>query len=50
MGPQPIIKENIQEDDIPPSMVGSHLVLPLLENLVEGILGNLNFSQHFLKQ
>ena len=51
MGPQPIIKENIQEDDIPPSMVGSHLILPLLVDPVEGILGDLeNPPQCFFKQ
>ena len=41
MGPQPIIKEQVQEDVIPPPMVCSHLVLPLLADSVECILGDL---------
>ena len=41
MGPQSIVEEEVQEDVIPPSMVCSRLVLPLLEDPVEGILGNL---------
>ena len=41
MGPQPIVKVQVQEDVIPPAMVCSRLVLPLLVNPVEGVLGNL---------
>ena len=41
MGPQPIIEEEVWEDIIPPPMVCSHLVLPLLADPMEGILGNL---------
>ena len=41
MGPQPIVKEEIWEDVIPPPMVCSRLILPLLANSVEGILGDL---------
>ena len=51
MGPQLIVKEEIQEDVIPPAMVHSRLVLPLLANPVEGGLGNLRISlQCFYKQ
>ena len=41
MSPQPIIKEKVQEDVIPPTMVCSRLVLPLLADPVEGVLGDL---------
>ena len=41
MGPQLIIKEQVQEDIIPPSMVCSCLVLPLLADSMKGILGDL---------
>ena len=41
MGPQPIIKVKVQEDVIPPTMVCSHLVLPLLADPMEGVLGDL---------
>ena len=41
MSPQPIVKEEIWEDIIPPAMVCSHLVLPLFVDPMEGILGNL---------
>ena len=41
VGPQPIIKEQVQEDVIPPVMVGGHLVLPLLADSMKGILGDL---------
>ena len=41
MGPQLIVKEQVQEDIIPPAMVCSRLVLPLLADPVEGILGDL---------
>ena len=41
MGPQLIIKEKVWKDVIPPMMVCSRLVLPLLTNSMEGILGDL---------
>ena len=41
MGPQPIVKVEVQEDVIPPAMVCSHLILPLLANPMEGSLGDL---------
>ena len=41
MGPKSIIEEQVQEDIVPPLMVCSHLVLPLLVDPVEGILGDL---------
>ena len=41
MGPQPIVKVQVQEDVIPPSMVCSRLILPVLANPMEGILGDL---------
>ena len=41
MGPQPIIKEQVWEDIVPPVMVCRHLVFPVLANPVEGVLGNL---------
>ena len=41
MGPQPIIKEQVQKNVIPPMMVCSRLILPLLADPVEGGLGNL---------
>ena len=51
MGPQPVIKEEVWEDIIPPMMVCSHLILPLLANPMEGILGDLeNSPQCFFKQ
>ena len=51
MGPQLIIEEEVWEDVIPPSMVCSHLVLPLLTDPMEGVLGNLeNSPQRFFKQ
>ena len=43
MGPQPIIEEEIWEDIIPPLMVCSRLILPLM-NPMEGILGDLELS------
>ena len=43
MGPQPIIKVKVWEDVIPPVMVCSRLVLPILTNPMEGILGDLEF-------
>ena len=51
MGPQPIIEEEVWEDIIPPLMVCSHLILPILADPVEGVSGNLeNSPQHFSKQ
>ena len=48
MGPQPIVKVQVREDVIPPTMVCSCLVLPRLANPVEGILGDLsNFLSAF---
>ena len=41
MGPQPIIKEQVLKDVIPPAMVCSCLVLPLLADSMKGILGDL---------
>ena len=43
MGPQPIIKAQVREDIVPPTMVCSRRVLPCLENSMEGILGDLQF-------
>ena len=39
--PQPIIEEQVQKDVIPPAMVDSHLVLPLLVDPMKGVLGDL---------
>ena len=51
MGPQPIVEEEVWENVISPLMVCSHLVLPLLADPMEGILGNLeNSPQCFFKQ
>ena len=41
MGPQVIVEEEVREDVIPPTMVCSHLILSLLADPVEGILGDL---------
>ena len=41
MGPEPIIEAKVWEDVIPPAMVYSCLILPLLVNPVESILGDL---------
>ena len=41
VGPQPIIKEQVREDVIPPMMVCSRLILPLLADPMKGILGDL---------
>ena len=41
IGPQPIIKVQVWEDIIPPVMVCSRLVLPLLVDPMEGVLGDL---------
>ena len=49
MGPQPIVKEQVQEDVIPPAMVRRRLVLPLLANPMKGVLGDLSkFSSALL--
>ena len=51
MGPQSIVKVQVQEDVVPPPMVGSHLVLPCLANPIEGILGDLEISlQRFYQE
>ena len=44
MGPQLIVKVQVREDVIPPAMVCSHLVLPLLTDPMEGSLGDLQTS------
>ena len=50
MGPQPIVKERVREDVIPPVIVCSRLILPVLANPVEGVLGDLQTSlQRFYK-
>ena len=41
MCPQPIIEEKVWEDVIPPLMVCSRRILPLLDNPMEGVLGDL---------
>ena len=41
VGPQSIIKVQVREDVIPPTMMGSCLILPVLTNPVESILGDL---------
>ena len=51
MGPQPIIEEQVRKDVVPPAMVGGHLILSLLADPMEGILGDLsNSPQRFSKQ
>ena len=51
MGPQPIVKEKVREDVIPPAMVSGYLILPLFADPMEGILGDLsNSPQRFYKQ
>ena len=51
VGPQPIIKEQVWEDVVPPVTVSGCLVLPLLADPMKGILGDLqNSPQHFSKQ
>ena len=49
MGPQPIIKEEVREDVIPPVMVCSRRILPLFDNSVEGVLGNIEDPSVFLQ-
>ena len=41
VGPQPIVKVQVQEDVVPPAMMGRRLILPILANPMEGVLGNL---------
>ena len=41
IGPQPIVKEQVWEDVVPPVMVSGRLVLPLLVDPMKGILGDL---------
>ena len=41
MGPQSIIIEQVWKDVIPPAMVGSCLILPLLADSMKGVLGDL---------
>ena len=50
MGPQPIIKVQVWEDVVPPTMVCSCLVLPHLVNPMEGVLGNLQLLSVFLSR
>ena len=51
MGPESVIKEQVREDIVPPLMMGSRLILPLLADPLEGILGDLsNSPQRFSKQ
>ena len=49
--PKLIIEEEVQVYVIPPLMVGSLCILPLLDDPMEGVLGNLeNPPQCFFKQ
>ena len=51
MGPESIIEEQVRKDIVPPLMVCRRLVLSLLADPVEGILGDLlNSPQRFSKQ
>ena len=50
MGPQPIVKVQVREDVIPPTMVCSRRILPCLENSMEGILGDLKTSRQRFHQ
>ena len=51
MGPQPIVKVQVREDVIPPTMVCSRLIFPLFVNPVEGSLGDLETSlQRFYQE
>ena len=51
MCPQPIVKEKVWEDVIPPVMVCSHHILPFFDDPVKGILGDLkNPPQYFFDQ
>ena len=44
VGPEPIVKEEVGIDVLPPLIVGSYLVFSSLQNPMEGILGNLQIS------
>ena len=51
MGPELIVEEQVQKDVIPPLMVCSRLILSLLADFMEGVLGDLsNSPQCFSKQ
>ena len=50
MGPQPIIKVQVQKGVVPPAMVSGGLILPCLTNPMEGILGDLQFLSAFLSR
>ena len=51
MHPEPIIEEEVRMYVTPPPLMGSLHVLPLLDDPMEGILGNLeNPPQWFFKQ
>ena len=50
MGPQPIVEEQVWEDVIPPVMVCSCLILSLLVDPMEGILGDLQLLSVFLSR
>ena len=51
MGPQPVVKVQVQKDVIPPAMVCSHLILPLLADSMKCGLGDLRTSlQHFYQK
>ena len=41
VSPQPIVKEEVREDVIPPTMVCSCCILSLFDDPMEGILGDL---------
>ena len=41
MGPQSIVEIQVWEDIVPPAMVSDCLILPLLANPMEGVLGDL---------
>ena len=41
MGPQPIVKEKVRKNVVPPTMVSGRLVLSLFVDPMEGVLGNL---------
>ena len=41
VGPPAVVKEEVWEDVIPPTMVCSCRILPLLDDSVKGVLGNL---------
>ena len=49
VGPQSIIKEEVREDVIPPTVVCRRCILPILDNSMEGILGNLEDPSVFLQ-